>query len=119
MDLKKAKFLLDENIPLSLKKIFDDQGLFCTTLQAEGWFGIKNGALSKKVRQNKFVLVTRDKDFTFLWQKYNIQVIYILIEPAISDFIKPRLGILLQEWTYDLSKPFFLILQKDTIRFWQ
>ncbi|TET29093.1 MAG: hypothetical protein E3J70_07880 [Candidatus Heimdallarchaeota archaeon] len=119
MALKKAKFLLDENIPLSLKKVFEDQDLFCSTVQAEGWAGIKNGELTEKVKNNNFVLVTRDKDFTFLWQKHKIKVIYIAIEPAIADFIKPRLVDLLTEWTYDLSKHFLLILQKDTIRFWR
>lgn len=117
MALKKVKFLLDENVPFSLKQVFEDQDLFCSTVQMEGWGGIKSGALSEKVKFDNFVLVTRDKDFTFLWQKYKIRVIYIAIEPAITDFIRPRLIDLLSEWTYDLSKHFLLILQKDTIRF--
>lgn len=50
MVLKKVKFLLDENVPLQLKKIFDDHGLFCTTVQTEGWSGIKNCELSKMVK---------------------------------------------------------------------
>jgi predicted nuclease of predicted toxin-antitoxin system len=119
MVLKKAKFLLDENVPLQLKKVFDDQGYFCTTVPAEGWSGIKNGELSKTVKNNNFLLVTRDKDFTFLWKKHKIQVIYLAIEPAIIDFIQPRLIDLIIKWNYDLSRPFLLILQKDAIRFWQ
>lgn len=81
--------------------------------------GVKNGELSLKVKQNNLILVTRDKDFTFLWKKYRIQVVYLAIEPAIIDFIHPRLTDLLDDWKYDLSKHFLLMLQNETIRFWQ
>ena len=119
MDLKQAKFLLDENVPLKLKYIFLDRGISCVTVKEKGWLGTKNGILSNKIKQNNLILVTRDKDFTFLWKKYGLQVIYLAIEPAILDFIQPRLIDLLKDWNYALSKPFLLILQKDSIRFWQ
>lgn len=119
MVLKKVKFLLDENVPVKLKRVFFDRGIHCVTIKEEGWLGIKNSELSKKVKQNNLILVTHDKDFTFLWKKHKLQVIYLAIEPAIFDYIEPRLINLLDDWNYDLSKYFLLMLQKDTIRFWQ
>ncbi len=119
MVLKKVKFLLDENVPVKLKQIFTDREIQCATIKELNWLGIKNGELSKNVKQDTLILITRDKDFTFLWKKFKIQVIYLAIEPATLDFIQPRLIDLLDDWNYDLSKHFLLILQKDTIRFWQ
>jgi len=80
-DLKQVKFLLDENIPINLKHIFLDHGISCSTVKEKGWLGTKNGVLSKKAKQNNLILVTRDKDFTFLWKKYELHVIYLAIEP--------------------------------------
>jgi len=119
MVLTKVKFLLDENVPVKLKHVFIDHGIHCVTVKEEGWLGIKNGELSKKIRQNNLVLITRDKDFISLWKIYKIQVIYLAIEPAIFEFIQPRLIDLIDNWNYNISKPFLLMLQKDTIRFWQ
>jgi predicted nuclease of predicted toxin-antitoxin system len=119
MDPKKAKFLLDENIPVKLQSVFSKIGILCVTLKDKNWLGIQNGELSKKVKREKYVLVTRDKDFTYLWKKYKIQVIYIVIQPAILDTINPRMLDLLSHWEYDLSKPFLIMLQTDIIRFWQ
>ena len=75
MVLKKVKFLLDENVPVKLKYVFTDRKIHCVTIKEEGWLGIKNGELSNKLKHHHFILVTRDKDFTFLWEKYKIQVI--------------------------------------------
>lgn len=119
MGLKKVKFLLDENIPIKLKQVFINHGIQCTTIKDKGWLGIKNGDLSKKVQQENIILVTRDKDFTFLWDRHKIQVIYLTIEPANLKSIQPRVIELLANWKYDLSRPFLLIVQIDMIRFWQ
>lgn len=119
MVLKKVKFLLDENVPIKLKRVFIDRGIHCVTIKEKGWLGVKNSKLSEQVKQNNLIIITRDKDFMFLWKKFKIQVIYLAIEPAILDFIQPRIIDLLDDWKYDLSKHFLLILQKDTIRFWQ
>jgi predicted nuclease of predicted toxin-antitoxin system len=113
-----VKFLLDENVPVKLKYVFTDRKIHCVTIKEEGWLGIKNGELSNKLKHHHFILVTRDKDFTFLWEKYKIQVIYLAIEPATLDFIQPKLKDLLDNWNYDISMPFLLMLQKDSIRFW-
>jgi len=113
---KKAKFLLDENLDVKFAKVLTSLGLTCYTLRSKGWIGIKNGALSQRVKENDFVLITADKDFTFLWEKYKIQVIYVSIHPRILSVIEPKLVNLFESWDYNLSKPFLLILQQDSIR---
>ncbi len=119
MALKKVKFLLDENVPLKLRKTFTNREIQCLTIKEMGWLGIKNSELASKVQKDKFILGSRDKDFTFLWKKFKIQVIYLLIEPATLKFIQPRISELLDNWEFDLSKPSLLILQQDIMRYWQ
>lgn len=92
MDLTEAKFLLDENVPRKLKEVFKSKGLECPTVQELGWREIKNGELSVKVKRNDFILVTRDKDFVFLWKKYKLKVIYFAVKPATLQFLHPRLN---------------------------
>ena len=113
---KKAKFLLDECLDVRLSKILNDFGLSCFTLRDKGWTGIKNGQLSQLAKVNDFILITYDKDFTFLWDKYKIQVIYVSIHPKTLQNSKPHLIRLFQAWDYNLSKPFLIILQEDSIR---
>ena len=75
MDLTEAKFLLDENVPRRLKEVFKSKRLNCKTVQELGWRERKNGELAVKVKEKDFILVTRDKDFVFLWKKYELKVI--------------------------------------------
>ena len=112
---KKAKFLLDENLDIKLAKSLTTLGLSCSTLKSKGWTGIRNGDLSQKVK-NGLVLITADKDFTFLWDKYKIKVIYVSIHPKILSVIEPKLVSLFKSWNYNLTKPFLIILQEDSIR---
>ncbi|NHK32721.1 MAG: hypothetical protein FK730_15330 [Asgard group archaeon] len=88
---KKAKFQLDENLDVKLAKSLTTLGLSCSTLRSKGWTGIRNSDLSHKVKQNDLVLITADKDFTFLWDKYKIKVIYVSIHPKILSVIEPKL----------------------------
>lgn len=113
---KKATFLLDENLDVQLSRILATLGLTCFSLKDKEWIGFTNGKLSELVRKNDFILITGDKDFIYLWEKYLIQVIVVSIHPLILSNIEPAIINLFESWTYDLSKPFLLILQKDSIR---
>ena len=119
MDLTQAKFLLDENVPRKLKKVFKSKGLDCQTVQELRWREVKNGELSVKVKRNDFILVTRDKDFVFLWKKYKLKVIYFAVKPATLKFLQPRLNDTLNSWTYDLNSSFLVMIQNKEIRFWK
>jgi predicted nuclease of predicted toxin-antitoxin system len=111
-----VKFLLDENLDVRLSKTLTTLGLTCFSLRDKSWTGVTNGKLSQLVKGNNLILITGDKDFIYLWEKYQIQVIYISIHPLILSIIEPSLINLVKSWDYDLSKPFLLILQKDSIR---
>ena len=57
------KFLLDENVPLSIKKIINDLGYEAITLKDENQLGIKNGEVAKFSIIKKATIVTLDSDF--------------------------------------------------------
>ena len=116
MALKKVKFLLDENMPIKLKSVFTSLELSCVTVRDLKWFGIRNGNLSIKVKEGSYILITRDKDFVFLWDKYEIQVIFLAIEPPLLSSLVRPLESLLQNWSYNLCEPFLITLTKDSIR---
>lgn len=119
MLLKQMEFLLDENVSYRLKKLFIRLNIHCTTVQQQGWGGLRNGELSPKIQQLGAVLVTRDRDFTFLWKKYDIKVIYIAIEPSIAEVIASELEKLLIDWKTDLNTIFMIVLQKNYVRLWK
>ena len=91
----------------------------CETIQDRGWTGLKDIEICKNISNEKVIFVTRDKDFTFLWKKYGLGVIFIAIEPAIIEKIKPEFDNLLFNWNYDISLPFLLKIQNDSTRFWK
>jgi predicted nuclease of predicted toxin-antitoxin system len=118
MQLTQILFLLDENVDQRIKVVFNKLHLKYSTVQQEGWSGIKNGQLSQRVKQNNLVLITRDKDFTFLWKKFEIRIIYLAIEPPNFQNIIKELEMLFQNWNIDLNKSFLVTLQKDSVRLW-
>jgi predicted nuclease of predicted toxin-antitoxin system len=119
MDLARTRFLLDENVPIKLKRVFVEVGLICQTIKDLGWCGLKDHEIASRITNSNYILITRDKDFTFVWQKKQLSVIYLAIEPVILDIIEPRVKDLIQNWVYDVLKPFLLIVQNDLIRYWQ
>ena len=117
-DLKKVQLLLDENVSHRLNHLFNRLNIKFSTVQAQGWRGYKNGELAQQVKQNNSILLTRDRDFIFLWNKYQIKVIYLNIHPPLLDDLILGLENLFNNWSYDSDKPFLIIVQKDSIRSW-
>ena len=62
----KIKFLLDENVPIKLKRLFEKLGLACQTIQELGWCGLKDRKIAERLKAAQIVLLSRDKDFTFI-----------------------------------------------------
>lgn len=118
MENKAPKFLSDENIPKKLKSIFETNNYIVDTVQELGWSGIKNGELSKQTKYKNYILVTRDRDFIYLWEKYSIQVIYLAIHLPVIENLSPRLEELLANWVFEVE-PFLIIFQEDSIRSWK
>lgn len=71
------KIILDENLPKYLKKLFQEHSI--TTVQEEGWAGMKNGELIKIISQNFEVFITADKNLKYQQniQHYDIAIIQI------------------------------------------
>ncbi|MHA1617770.1 MAG: DUF5615 family PIN-like protein [Promethearchaeota archaeon] len=119
MDLKKLQFLLDENVPVGLLKILRSFDIKCTTVQELGWNGFKDIEIAKKISNTKRIFLTRDKDFQFLWEKFDLRVIHLMIDPTILEYISPTVEKLLQQWNFDIYYPFLLIVQNESYRFRQ
>lgn len=115
----KLQFLLDENVPVGLQKIFRSTGYTCKSIQQLGWNGFKDQDIAQRITSTRWIFITRDRDFQFLWEKYNLRVIHLMIEPAILSKITPVVQKLLVKWNYNIESPFLLIVQNQTLRFWQ
>ncbi|MGV9199556.1 MAG: DUF5615 family PIN-like protein [Promethearchaeia archaeon] len=112
------KFLLDENVPFKIQKSIKKLGFKCSTIQELVWNGFKDKDIARNIQNKKLIFITRDKDFTFIWKRYSLRVLYIAIEPAIFESIRPRLENLIKNWKYDVSNPFLIMLQNNQIRYW-
>lgn len=119
MDLTEVQFLLDENVSYRLIRFFKKYSLNFTTLRNLGWSGVKNGNLAQRVKDYNYILITRDKDFTFLWKKYGIKVIYLAIKPPIITDLINELESLFNNWETDITNPFLIIIQKEFVRLWK
>ena len=72
--LKKVQLLLDENASHRLILFLNQISNNISTVQAQGWSGYKNGRLAQQIKQQDYVLLTRDKDFVFMWRTHQIKV---------------------------------------------
>lgn len=119
MELTQTKFLLDENVPIKLKRTFFELGVKCQTIKDLGWCGLKDKEIAARITHSDYILITRDKDFTFIWQQKLLKVIFLAIHPVVLEMIEPRIKDLIKNWNYDSSRSFLLIVQNDSIRYWQ
>ena len=57
------KFLLDENMPISIKKIIRDLSYEVFTLHDFNMLGIQNGEVAKLALKENAIVITLDSDF--------------------------------------------------------
>ena len=57
------KLIFDENVPLPLRQFFS--GHVVTSVQAEGWAGVENGAIIDRVDGRFDVLILADKNLRY------------------------------------------------------
>ena len=112
-------FLLDENVPLSIKKVIINLGHKAITLKDENQLGIKNGDVAKLSIDKKAIIITLDSDFLFI--KKNIQqktkVIYIKIHPRDPKKVAGIIIKYIEEAIVKLKSPGKVILSEDEIKF--
>jgi hypothetical protein len=58
-----VKIIFDENVPLPLRQFFPAHEV--TTVQAEGWAGVENGAILERVEGVFDVLLLADKNLSY------------------------------------------------------
>ena len=77
------KFLLDENVPRTLKDYLLKHQYTVVTVQELNRRGESNGEVAKIAIDRDYIIITFDEDFTVLKEeiKKNLRVIYIKIHP--------------------------------------
>ena len=94
------KILLDENLPVRLKKdLSSTHQVF--TVRDMGWLGIKNGALMKLIEANGFeILVTTDSNLQFQQNVTKFSFVIVVLAVVINKYqnlqplVKPLLNVL-------------------------
>jgi predicted nuclease of predicted toxin-antitoxin system len=78
-----VKFLLDENVPRTIRKFLSDSGYEGNTLQDLGQSGLVNGDVAKLAISMNATILTFDSDFLTLKKSVQrqIRVIYIKMHP--------------------------------------
>lgn len=113
------KFLLDENVPLSIKKTINSLGYEAITLKEENQLGIKNGEVAELSIRKDAIIITLDSDFLSI--KKDLQkrskIIYIKIHPRDPKIIANIIQKYLEDAVGKLKIPGKIILSKNDIKF--
>ncbi|MFW9991769.1 MAG: DUF5615 family PIN-like protein [Candidatus Odinarchaeota archaeon] len=93
------KFLLDENVPRSLKNYLLKQQYTAVTIQELNKRGISNGEVAELAIDQDYVIITFDEDFTVLKEELRkkARIIYIKMHPRDPRKAKELLEKHLQE----------------------
>ncbi|MGC8831652.1 MAG: DUF5615 family PIN-like protein [Thermoproteota archaeon] len=105
MHSSKPAFLIDENLPLSLRDAIRLAGFTAYRLSDVGLKGAKDSVVAEYAVGKKLILVTLDKDFGYIYHKLyegKLEVILLRIKPSIPAELVRTMNKLIQE--LDLSK---------------
>jgi len=110
-------FLLDENVPISIKDVIHDLGFNVFTLHDFNMLGIQNGEVAKLTLKEKAIIITLDSDFLQLDK--NLQkkscIIYVKVHPRDPKKIRDLLHNSLKKYISKLNTPCKLIIAEDDI----
>ena len=110
-------FLLDENVPISVKDIIHDLGFNVFTLHDFNKLGIQNGEVAKLALKEKAIIITLDSDFLKL--NKNLQkksrIIYIKINPRDPKKVRELLHNCLKKYLSELNTPCKIVITEDDI----
>ena len=110
-------FLLDENVPFSVKDLFHDLGFSVFTLHDFNMLGIKNGDVAKLAIKEKAIIITLDSDFLMLnkdLQKKS-RIVYIKIHPWDPRKVAELLRNNLKDSISKLNSPCKLIITEEKV----
>ena len=112
-------FLLDEDVPISIKDVIRELGFEVFTLHDFDKLGIRNGEVAKLALKENAIIVTLDSDFLEL--NKNLQqksrIIYIKIHPRDPKKIRELLYDGLKNYSSKLTVPCNLIINEESIIF--
>jgi predicted nuclease of predicted toxin-antitoxin system len=113
------KFLLDENVPLSIKKIINDLGHKAITLRDDNKLGMMNGEVAKLSIIKNVTIITLDSDFLSIRKdlQKKSKIIYIKLHPRDPKIIAKIIHKYLEEAVARLKYPGKVILSKNDIKF--
>ena len=98
-------FLIDENLPVSLRNAIGLAGFTAHRLSDLGLKGAKDGVVAEYASDKKLILVTLDKDFGYIYHKLykgGLTVILLRVKPPTPGELVRTMNKLIQE--LDLSK---------------
>ena len=110
-------FLLDENVPMSVKTVIHDFGFNVFTLHDFNLRGIQNGEVAELALKKNAIIITLDADFLQLNRSLQekSRVIYIKIHPRDPKKIRELLHDGLQKYGSKLNTPCKLIISEKRI----
>lgn len=113
------RFLLDENVPLSVKEIINNLGHEAITLKDEKQLGIKNGEVVELSLKRNAIIITLDSDFLLLNKELQkrSKIVYIKIHPRDPKIIITIFQKYLDDVVSKLNKPGKIILSEKKIKF--
>ncbi|MBA7512609.1 hypothetical protein ES705_04617 [subsurface metagenome] len=110
-------FLLDENVPVSIKKVIQELGYEAFTLHDFNMLGVQNGEVAELALKENAIIITLDSDFLQL--KKSLQnksrIIYIKIHPRDPKKIRDLIIDNLKNYVSKLNNPCKLIIAEDNI----
>lgn len=98
------KILLDENIDVRFKNLFDNEEHVVFTVKDMDWLGIKNGYLLKLLVENLFeVFITADKNFINQQNLTNLSITLLVLNVRLN--VLKNITVLYQDILKIISSP--------------
>ena len=106
------KFLLDENVPISIKKVIQDKGFEAFTLHDFNMLGIQNGKVAELALNNNAIILTLDSDFLNLNRNLQLKsrIVYIKLHPRDPVKLRKIVDSFLKKYSLKLNNSFKLTI---------
>ena len=119
MSEKKLRFLVDENLPLSLIEFLRSRGFIAYRLRDVGLEGAEDSKVAYYASKNSFTLITLDKDFGYIYyQLYRgkLTILIIRVKPAIPIKIVETMDKLIQRIDFSKYEGRLIIATEKRVR---